>query len=233
MSTGLYDAVASMSAAEKRLDMISQNIANASARGFKRQVGSVHSFERMIGGEMRRGQSLMTQVDFRQGELVQTGNATDLALMGDGFFSFELGQEVGYSRDGALRITDKGDLVTKEGFPIVWEDRSGQVDANGTAVRVDREGNVFQDNTRLGALRIVDFAERDRLMMADDGFFHAPSGIAEEAATAEVHSGFYEAANIEPVHEMVEMIMAQRAYESASNTVSQIADSYRRLTQQR
>ncbi|MDF1800989.1 MAG: flagellar hook basal-body protein [Planctomycetota bacterium] len=233
MSTGLYDAVASMSAAEKRLDMISQNIANASARGFKRQVGAVHSFERMVDGEQRRGQVLRTQVDFRQGELVQTGNATDLALMGDGFFSFEMGQELGYSRDGALRITDQGDLVTKEGFPIVWEDRTAQVDANGTEVRVDHAGNVFQDNTRIGALRIVDFVDRSQLQMADDGFFHAPDGIAEEAATAEVHSGYYEAANTDPVHEMVEMIMAQRAYESASNTVSQIADSYRRLTQQR
>jgi flagellar basal body rod protein FlgG len=222
-----------MAAAEQRLDMISQNIANSSARGFKRQVGSVHSFEKVVGTETRRGQALSKQFDFRQGELVQTANATDLALMGDGFFVFEQANDLAYSRDGALRVTDAGDLVSKEGLPIVWNDRSGQIDANGTPIRVDRAGNVFQDNNRIGALRVVDFEDRSRMNMGQDGYFHVPSGATESVATAEVHTGYYEAANIEPVHEMVEMIMAQRAYESASNTVSQIADSYRRLTQAR
>ena len=231
MSTGLYDAVASMAAAEQRLDMISQNIANASARGFKRQVGSIHSFETMVEGETRRGQVLNKVWDFAQGELVQTGVATDLALMGDGFFAFEQGEEVVYSRDGAMRVTDEGDLVTKEGHPIVWSDRSGQLDANQPDLRIDPEGNVFQGVERIGALQLVDFTDKSKLQLGQDGYYHAQPGLAEEVPTAEVHSGFYEAANTQPVHEMIEMILAQRAYESASNTVSQIAASYRRLTQ--
>ena len=233
MSTGLYDAVAAMSSAEQRLDMISQNIANASARGFKRQVGTIHSFETAVQGKMTRGQSLQKVWDFAQGELVQTGVSTDLALMGEGFFAFEQGEDVVYSRDGALRITNEGQLVTKEGYPIVWADKTGELDGTRPHIRVDHAGNVFQDEARIGALQLVDFTERARLNLGQDGYYHAPAGLAEEVPTAEVHSGFYEAANTQPVHEMIEMILAQRAYESASNTVSQLADSYRRLTQAR
>jgi len=233
MSNGLYDAVASMAAAEQRLDMTSQNIANASARGFKRQVGSIHAFETMINGEMRSSQVLNKVWDFSQGELVQTGVATDLALLGDGFFVFEQGDELAYSRDGALRVTEGGELVTKEGHPIVWADKSGELDASQPDLRFDPAGNVFQGNERIGALQLTDFVDRTKLQLGQDGYYHAPAGLEEEVPTAEVHSGFYEAANAEPVHEMVEMILAQRAYESASKTVSQIAESYRRLTQAR
>ena len=233
MTIGLYDAVSSMAAAEKRLDVIAQNLANSSAHGFKRQVGAVNSFEEVVNGATRRGQGLTTTIDYTQGALVETGNELDLALLGDGFFSFEDVQDTVYTRDGSLRLTEAGDLVSKAGRPIVWENRSAQVRPDGEPVRVDTSGDVFRGNDRIGKLRVVNFASYDKLFQDENGFFHAPSNVQEEVATAEVRAGTYEAANVQPVAEMVEMILAQRAYQSASNTVSQLADSYRRLTQAR
>jgi len=233
MTLGLYDAVSSMAAAEKRLDVIAQNLANSSARGFKRQVGAVNSFEEVVNGEVRRGQGLVTTVDFTQGALIETGNELDLGLLGDGFFSFEDGDEVVYTRDGSLRLTEKGDLVSNAGRPIVWDDHVGQVRPDGEAVRVDTSGDVFQGRDRIGKLRLVNFQNVERLFQDENGYFHTRLGMTEEPANATVHAGTYEAANVQPVAEMVEMILAQRAYQSASNTVSQLADSYRRLTQAR
>jgi len=233
MTSGLYDAISSMAAAEKRLDVIAQNLANSSASGFKRQVASVRSFEEVVDGQTRHGQGLVTKIDFDQGSLVETDNELDLALMGDGFFAFEEGDELVYTRDGALRLTEAGDLVSKAGKPVAWETKTAQVAPTGEGLRIDTGGNVFQGTESLGQLKIVDFEKRDQLKLDEHGYFHAPSGMTASVATAEVYSGSYEASNLQPVSEMVEMILAQRAYQSASNTVQQIAGSYRRLNQAR
>jgi flagellar basal body rod protein FlgG len=222
-----------MSAAEKRLDVIAQNLANSSAAGFKRQVGTVNSFEEVVNGVTRRGQGLRTEIDFQQGSLIETGNELDLALLGDGFFAFEDGDEVAYTRDGSLRLTEAGDLVSKTGKPIVWEVKTAQVNPTGEPIRIDSGGNVFQANSNLGQLKLVDFENRQKLLQDEHGYFHKASGTEELPATGEIHAGTYEAANVQPVAEMVEMILAQRAYQSASNTVKQIAESYRRLNQAR
>jgi len=222
-----------MAANEKRLDVIAQNIANSSASGFKRQVGTVNSFEEVVNGVTRRGQGLSTRIDFSQGALIETGNDLDLALLGDGFFTFEDGEDVAYTRDGALRLTEAGDLVSKSGRPIVWETRTAQISGSGVPIRVDSSGNVFQGSENIGKLRIVDFEKRERLLQDENGYFHAPSGAEPDVATGEIVAGAYESSNVQPVAEMVEMILAQRAFQSASNTVTQIANSYRRLNQAR
>lgn len=220
-----------MAAAEKRLDVVAQNIANASATGFKRQVGTVNSFEQMVNGKLISGQGLTTMIDFQQGELIETGNPLDLGLMGDGFFAFETEQGVAYTRDGTLRLTPEGDLVSPAGRPVVWENRQNQIEPTGVALKIDGAGYVFQDNLEIGQLKIVDFEKRNKLTQDDDGFFRAPKGMTEDPATAVVYAGTYESSNVQAVSEMVEMILAQRAYQSASNTVSQIAESYSKLTQ--
>lgn len=231
MTKGLYDAVSSMAAAERRLDVVAQNIANASAIGFKRQVGAVHSFEQMINGELVTGQGLSTMVDFQQGELIETGNTLDLGLMGDGFFTFELeGGDVAYTRDGSLRLTAEGDLVSRGGRPVVWEQRLNQVEPTGIELTIDGAGHVFQGNLEIGQLKLVDFEDRSKLSQDDKGYFHAPKGVTPDPATGVVYQGTYETSNVQAVSEMVEMILAQRAYQSASNTVSQIAESYSKLT---
>lgn len=231
MSKGLYDAVSSMAASEKRLDVIAQNIANASAIGYKRQVGTVNSFEEMVNGRMVSGQGLSTTTDYQQGELIETGNTLDLGLMGEGFFAFEDGDGVSYTRDGSLRLTPEGDLVSRSGRPIVWETRTNQIQPTGAELSIDGAGYVFQGNEEIGQLRLVDFEDRLKLKQDDKGYFHAPNGMTEDPATAVIYSGTYESSNVQPVNEMVEMILAQRAYQSASNTVSQIAESYSKLTQ--
>ena len=155
----------------------------------------------------------------------------DLGLMGEGFFTYEDGDGVSYTRDGSLRLTPEGDLVSRGGRPIVWETRTNQIQPTGAELSIDSAGYVFQGNEEIGQLRLVDFQDRKGLKQDDKGYFHAPQGMTEDPATAVIYSGTYESSNVQPVNEMVEMILAQRAYQSASNTVSQIAESYSKLTQ--
>lgn len=232
MTKGLYQAVSSMAAAEKRLDVIAQNIANASATGYKRQVGTVNSFEQIVNGRMVSGQTLTTSTDHQQGELIETGNPLDLAFMGKGFFTFEGndGNDI-FTRDGSLRMTAEGDLVSAAGRPIVWDNRQNQLEPTGQRIEIDGAGYVFQGNLEIGQLRLVDFEDPSKLMLDDEGFYHAPPSMDQDPATGVVYAGTYEASNVQAVSEMVEMILAQRNYQSASNTVSQIAESYSKLTQ--
>jgi flagellar basal-body rod protein FlgF len=231
MSTGLYDAVGSMAVSEKRLEMIATNIANSSTNGYKRKIGSTLSFEQVVNGETRTGQVLNTQTVFEQGALLETGNSLDLALNGSGFFTFEGEEGEMFTRDGSLRLTEEGELVSKFGTPMVWNDHSGTIDASkGDELRVDGEGHVFQGEERMGQLRLMNFDKPERLVLDDEGFYHNKGGVSEEPVTGVIVQEAVEAANVSPVQEMVEMILAQRAYESASNTVSQLAESYQRLT---
>jgi flagellar basal-body rod protein FlgF len=156
MSTGLYDAVGSMAVAEKRLEMIATNIANTSTNGFKRKVGSTVSFEQVSNGQTRRGQALVTQTEFEQGEIIRTGNALELALNGPGFFTFNGEEGEMFTRDGALRLTEEGTLVSKFGVPVVWEGSDVAIDPTlGESLRFDAEGFVFQGNAELGQLKLM------------------------------------------------------------------------------
>jgi flagellar basal-body rod protein FlgF len=220
-----------MSVAEKRLEVIATNIANASTSGFKRKVGSTVSFEQVVNGVTRHGQALNTQTKFDQGELLQTGNNLDLAFNGDGFFTFEGEEGEMYTRDGSLRLSQEGTLVSKFGTPVSWENGTGALDPTlGSAVVVTGDGFVMQGEKEIGQLRLMNFDKPELLVLDDEGFYHNKGGVKEEAVSGKVLQETVEAANVNPVQEMVEMIMAQRAYESASKTVSQLAESYRRLT---
>jgi flagellar basal-body rod protein FlgF len=231
MSTGLYDAVGSMAVAEKRLEMIATNIANASTNGFKRKVGSTVSFEQVVNGQTKTGQALVTQTEFEQGEIVRTGNSLELAMNGPGFFTFEGEEGEMYSRDGTLRLTEEGELVSKFGMPVAWEGPTGAIDPTvGRQLRFDGEGNVYQGAEEIGQLKLSNFDKPERLVLDNEGFYHNKGGVSEEPVLGTLVQNAVEAANVNPVTQMVEMILAQRAYESASNTVSQLADSYKKLT---
>ena len=220
-----------MAVAEKRLEMIATNIANASTNGFKRKVGSTVSFEQVVNGQTKTGQALVTQTEFEQGEIIRTGNSLELAFNGPGFFTFDGDEGEMYSRDGTLRLTEEGELVSKFGIPVAWEGNTGSIDPTiGRQLRFDAEGNVYQGAEEVGQLKLTNFDKPERLVLDNEGFYHNKGGVSEEPVLGVVVQNAVEAANVNPVTQMVEMILAQRAYESASNTVSQLAESYQKLT---
>ncbi|GHU64707.1 flagellar basal-body rod protein FlgF [Spirochaetia bacterium] len=184
---------------------------------------------------------------FEQGSFKETENDFDLALDGKGFFTVATPWGERYTRNGSFQLGKEGFLETKEGYPVLGENGPIKVKANN--FQVDKEGNVWinaeyaddpnlmvskQNNTwaqtvLLDSLKLVDFdldryLEKQGTSLYRESDTSGPAQIMERGDRPRVVQGFTEAANVEPVREMVQMIEVNRAYE-ANQKVIQTHDS--------
>ena len=177
------------------------------------------------------GLQMTERNDFGQGSLLDTSNALDLAIQGEGFFAVESPQGEVFTRDGAFRMTADGIVVTSEGYPLVWDGVQANIQPSEDSIVVDKTGTVTQGNRQLGKLRLVEFANNDKLNNTKEGYWIAPQNLARERATGEIVQGAIEDSNVNPVSELVALITVQRKFEQASQIITQIDQSYRRLNQ--
>lgn len=227
MTSGVHGGVGALAAARKRVDGLAHNLANASTTGFKRSSAFTHALQTARGHtELVAG----TVIDFRQGDLQYTGEPLHLALEGEGFFAVEGENGELYTRDGTFRLDEGGTLTTQDGLPVAWDELLGALDPIGAAPVVGPDGDVSQGDRRVGRLRVARFAAPERLLQQDDGRFAAPADLEVVPHTARIHQGALEGSNVSAVEEMIEMMAAQRAFGSAANVLSLIAETYRRLS---
>ena len=157
MINSLWISKTGMEAQQMQLDVISNNLANVSTNGFKRshavfedlmyqnlrQVGSATSEQSSLPTGLQIGlgvRTVATSRNFSQGNMQQTGNPTDLAIQGKGFFQVSLPDgTIGYSRDGSFQIDNQGRVVNSSGLPIVG---AGTVPANSTSLSVASNGTI-------------------------------------------------------------------------------------------
>jgi len=184
---------------------------------------------------------------FTQGALKETTSDFDIALDGKGFLSVATPWGERYTRNGSFILGKEGFLETKEGYPVLGEngpirvkannfqiDKEGRVWINAAYpdepdVMVGRETNLWEDPVLLDTLKVVDF-ELDRylkkqgssLYMESD--YSGPAVVMQEGERPRVFQGFLEAANVDPVVEMVQMIEVNRSYE-ANQKVIQTEDA--------
>ncbi len=228
---GLSHAATAMLAHEKRLESITSNLANANTPGFKRRLAASHGTFMGKLDAAHIGLQMSERNDFSQGALQESGNAMDLAIQGDGFFTIESPEGEVYTRDGSFRMTGEGVVVTSEGYPLVWEGVQANIQPTGEAIVVDKTGNVTQANRQLGRLQLVEFSDTEKLGHTKEGYWIAPPDAKREAATGQIIQGAVEGSNVNAVNELVAMISAQRKFEQASQIITQIDQSYRRLNQ--
>ena len=186
-------------------------------------------------------------VDFDQGALKETESDFDVALDGKGFFTVATPWGERYTRNGSFQLGKEGYLETKEGYPVLGEngpikvkannfqiDKDGQVWINAEYaddpnLLISKENNTWKEAARLDTLKIVDF-DLDRYLKKQGSSLYydtdtsGPAQIMEDGQRPKVIQGFTEAANVEPVREMVQMIEINRAYE-ANQKVIQTHDS--------
>lgn len=235
MVRGLYTAYTGMINQQKRLDTVTNNLANASTTGFKREGLTLKSFDQMLTvklndlsvpylnegiGKMSLGVKIgENYTDYSQGSFKETGNTYDLALAGNGFFTISYTDKKGntsekYTRDGEFTMDSEGYLRTLEGDYVQGEGGNIMIPVETSEVSIRDNGDIYADGEYVDSLRIVDFEDYNNIEKFGENLYNVVDGATETESTAAVKQGYLEMSNINVVKEMVEMITISRAYES-------------------
>ena len=251
MIRALNTAATGMTAQEKNVDTIANNIANVNTTGFKKGstefedllyetkqesgARSSDSSEYSVGNQIGSGVKVSAvRKDFKIGDPNITDNPYDLMIWGDGFFGIEMPSgEVRYTRDGSFGVDSQGNLVTKAGYKV----HPGiTVPPNTTHLNVAKDGNVDayiegqKEPTRLGQIPVFTFMNPTGLSSMGGNLFKDTMGsgnptrsIAGMNNVGHVQQGMLETSNVKVVNEMSTLIKAQRAYDMNSKVMG-VAD---------
>ena len=198
-----------------RLTIQSQNLSNIDTVGYKRQVALTSGFDARLGELSSvdgRDYQTTTVSDVRPGVLKQTGRALDLALDGDGFFSVRTASGVRYTRRGDFTVAAGGRLVTAQGDVVLAG--GGDLVLPNSDVRVDSEGKVYDGDRQLGQIDVVQFDDPRKLQYVGDAQFEAAAASpTTDRTVTQVRSGYLEASNVQPAHEMTALMGISRQVE--------------------
>ncbi len=235
MINGIFSTFSGKVAAERKLDVVANNIANAFTAGFKasRLVcnGSV------IDDAANSDQLVQTYVNnpdsyvhFSDGPLVATGNTFDVAIEGSGFFVVSTPNGDMYTRNGQFTLNADKQLVTQDGNPVMGQN-GGEITINGKAVTIAADGTISVDGTIVDKLKVVDFSDKSSLKNVGKSLFTNVSTTNAEttADKASVKQGSFEASNVDTVKEMIDMVSAMRAYEAYTKADQAVDDSLGKL----
>ncbi|MFZ5975303.1 MAG: flagellar basal-body rod protein FlgF [Bacillota bacterium] len=238
MLRGLYIAGTGMLTQMSRMNVLTNNIANAQTTGFKADQMLTRSFKDMMIERINDPAVVNTtnevgplntgiHIDeiytaFEQGAIEQTGLGTDLAIEGDAFFTVQTPDGIRYTRAGNFTVNKQGYLVTSEGNQVLG--KNGPVHVGTGAFSVDATGVVEAGGKRIDQLRMAAFADNSGLRKAGSNLFTNYTNQPELEATGySVVQNSLENSNVEVVDEIVRMMTVQRAYET-NQKVIQITD---------
>jgi flagellar basal-body rod protein FlgG len=223
---GLYTAAAGMAAQERRLDAVSNDIANVNTAGYKKVRTGFRDLVYQADGPtgVRTGAgAAITQLGrtSQQGSMQQTGNAFDLGIQGPGYFQVRRadGQTV-LTRNGAFNVDERGRLANSTGELMVpGITIPAGIDANKVSVASD--GTVTAGARRIGQIQIFNVPAPNGLSAAGDNNYlpTAASGAVRRIANPTITQGMLESSNVDLADAMVDMMDAQRSYSMASKAI--------------
>ena len=259
MIHSLWTARTGLDAQQTSLEVISNNLANASTNGFKRsravfedllyqnvrQPGAQSSQTTQISNGLQLGtgvRPVSTAKVFTQGSLTETDNSLDVAINGAGFFQVLLPDgTTAYTRDGSFQQDNQGQIVTASGYTV---QPAITIPITATSVTIAKDGIVTiteagtTATTQIGQLQIATFVNVGGLQSVGENLYleTASSGAPTVNTPGDNGSGtlnqkYVEASNVNVAEELVNMIQTQRIYEMNSKVVSTADAMLGRLTQ--
>lgn len=252
MVKGLYMAYTGMTNEQKRLDVITNNLANADTTAYKKEGTTSRSFGDELAyrikdtssygmhrpvGEITWGAHLgQTYTNYDTGSFEITDNPTDFAINGKGFFAFSFTDKQGntsvkYGRDGSFTVNTNGYLVTKDGDYVL--NMTGALNSDpGQAnyiqinpnldFQVDQLGVIYQNNVAVGTIGVIDIDNYDYISKYGENMYDLVEGGNVVATDATLEQGALETSNVNVIDEMVDMITIQRAYEAGQKVITSI-----------
>lgn len=248
MSSALWIAKTGLEAQQTRMSTISNNLANASTTGFKRdravfadliyqnvvQVGAQSSQDTVNPSGLNIGtgvRTVATEKLFTQGNIVQTGNSLDVAIQGRGFLQILMPDgSTAYTRDGSLQKDSTGQIVNAAGYAL---EPSITVPEDALSVSISSDGVVSVVTqgtgtpTEIGSIQLADFVNPSGLQAVGNNLFiesgasgSPQTGVPGLTGLGSLIQSSLEGSNVNTVEELVNMIETQRAYEMNSKAIS-------------
>lgn len=248
MIRGLYTAATGMNSMQHQIDVTSNNISNVNTIGFKQDRAEFQDlmYESLnytagqtseittnpTGMDVGLGVRVSgIQKNFFEGDLKQTSNDLDIAIEGEGFFQITLPSgEIAYTRNGAFKLDDEGNIVNGNGYPL---EPQITVPNNLTEITIGTDGVVTatdpqtEESVELGQITLADFINPAGLTPIGESLFKASDasgdpveGNPTEDQFGSLRQGMVELSNVKLVNEMVDLITAQRAYEANSKAIT-------------
>lgn len=255
MVKGLYTAYTGMIEEQRRMDVMTNNLANADTTGFKKEGTVNQSFDEQLALKIKDTSELTsarrlgdvhlgvkvgeTYRDYTQGSFYVTDNPYDVALDGEGFFAIEFRSKAGetsvkYTRDGSFTVDRNGYLMTKDGDYVLNANGAGNA-AGGVAnyvrvdpnqdVKIEADGTIYQNNLPVAQIGVVDFENYNYLEKYGENLYDITAGGRMIASNARIEQGCLEMSNVNIVSEMVSMITITRAYEANQKVITTIDET--------
>ncbi len=261
MLTGLYSAASGMIIQERVQDIIAQNLANSQMPGYQRNEVVVRSFPDVMLKATYDGLTENTNknrynhaigrigtgagidwiyTDYSGGSFRYTGEPTDLAIDGDGYFTLITPDGMRFSRSGDFQVNTEGYLVNNQGYYVMGQGTQNnripgpiqvgrddfRIGAYGhvyaTRRALDAAGNPVEQEYEIDQLRVVDFEDRDKLFREPGNIFRCEEDDTENFKIPErfnVAQGYIEQSNAAPATEMVKLIDSFRVHEASARVI--------------
>jgi flagellar basal-body rod protein FlgG len=214
----------------QRLNVISNNLANVSTPGFKREIPVSRSFDATIANQLEAAgvnvnsatadvADMTSVVDQSTGSFKFTGNNFDIAIEGEGFFEVRSNNGVFYTRQGTLSMDAAGRLTTASGH--ILEGMGGDIRVTSNEPRIDKQGRIWENDTQVGQLKVVTFSDPRNLQKVGAGLYRAENmtGQALDDDAIRVRQGYLESSNVVMMNEMVQMMETMRHFETSQRLI--------------
>jgi flagellar basal-body rod protein FlgF/flagellar basal-body rod protein FlgG len=252
MNTGFYSAYAAFATRLDELEVVANNLANVNTTGFKSQRTFYGAYSAALTPEapapamMTVSQAVQraashfgllggTRLDLAQGNVEMTGNETDLALEGPGFFAVQAKNGLRYTRDGAFHLDKDRNLITKLGDKVLAAQPNQKIQPiqiPSGKLTISADGSLSVDGTLVAKLRIDDFPANTQLHPEGNTYLTAPDGAGTPATGATVRQGSLESSNSDAIRSTVALINIERTAQTMERALSIFHTVFNRVAAQ-
>lgn len=236
MANGAFISMSSALAAQKRLDVVANNLANVDTAGFKQsRLAFEHVYAKAKGRETTAEKGFVDvnreQLTLSQGRMERTGNPFDIALHGDGFLVVRDAQDNPFlTRNGALRLNENGALVDASGRAVMLEgQQAGEqplaISPENGPVQINDDGEIVQGSAVLGKLEIVTVDPQQLQVRGTSTFYANPDTWMPATETTRVLSGHLEGSNVNALTNLTQLININRSYSMIQKVISKYSQS--------
>lgn len=233
MQSGLYVAISSQIALEKRLTTIADNIANMNTVGFRSTEVKFDEVLSRTNNDLNAKIAFVSQgndyLNTESGQFTRTDNPLDFAIKGDAWFSVQTPAGQVLTRDGRFSLSQSGELLSTRGYPVL--DAGGspiQLDPNAGPLEVGADGRISQGGRVVGAIGVFQADISQGYLRYDNSGViptATPQPVVDSAETGVVQ-GYVEQSNVNAIGEMTQLIQVNRAFEGVSSLMKDSESSF-------